>query len=204
MIVGFPSERVEERIETYTFLSTLRNRYKNVSYNINVLMLDVASDLFKNFQKYNISSIRFPCSPSEFLGNMVDFDCLDTLESRESIDIKRNEFMRDTLYPWMPITAQIKPNIFYRLSETIRNTLIWCCNPEQMEHQLPKEADFYTKNKYLSEWKDSDEYLLAGARGNFSKHANPPFFYNEGRRLKTIPFLLYHFSIYFQERSENS
>lgn len=158
MIVGFPSERVEERIETYTFLSTLRNRYKNVSYNINVLMLDVASDLFKNFQKYNISSIRFPCSPSEFLGNMVDFDCLDTLEGRESIDIKRNEFMRDTLYPWMPITAQIKPNIFYRLSETIRNTLIWCCNPEQMEYQLPKEADFYTKNKYLSEWKDSDEY----------------------------------------------
>lgn len=158
MIVGFPTESVEERIETYSFLSSLRSRYKNVSYNINVLMLDIASDLFKNFQKYNISSIRFPCSPSEFLGNMVDFDCIDTLESRESIDIKRNEFMRDTLYPWMPITAQIKPNIFYRLSETIRNTLIWRCNPEQREHKLHKGTDLYTKSKYLSEWKDSDEY----------------------------------------------
>lgn len=33
--------------------------------------------------------------------------------------------MRELLYPWMPANSYIKPYIFYRFSETIRNTLIW-------------------------------------------------------------------------------
>lgn len=157
MIVGFPTETVEERICTYTFLSFLREKYKGVSYNINVLMLDVASDLFKYFKEYGINSVSFPCSTNEFLGNMVDFECETMTESRQSIDVKRNEFMRETLYPWMPVTAQIKPNIFYRLSETIRNTLVWHSNLERKESRS-LVGKKYKKCDSLSVWKESEEY----------------------------------------------
>lgn len=158
MIVGFPTETIEERVCTYTFLTFLREKYKSVSYNINVLMLDVASDLFKNFEKYGINSISFPCSTNEFLGNMVDFECETMTETKRSIDIKRNEFMRETLYPWMPVTAQIKPNIFYRLSETIRNTLVWHSDLVNKESTPLAEPERYKKSDYLSAWKDSEEY----------------------------------------------
>lgn len=33
--------------------------------------------------------------------------------------------MREMLYPWMPSNALCQPYLFYRFSETIRNTLIW-------------------------------------------------------------------------------
>jgi len=150
MIVGFPTETVEERIETYTFLSMLRERYVNVSYNINVLMLDICSDLFKNFPQYGICSISFPCDPKEFIGNMINYECLAMDEGTDSIDYKRNEFMRETLYPWMPPTAQIKPNIFYRLSETIRNTLVWQCKSSPSRNN----ALHYMKANSISSWKD--------------------------------------------------
>lgn len=161
MIVGFPTEQPEERIETYLYLIKLRDQYKHVSYNINILMLDIASDLYKEYSKYNIDSITFPCSRSEFLGNMVDFGCVSSRESRESIDIKRNEFMRETLYPWMPRQALIKPNIFYRLSETIRNTLIWHSKDEQYaEISKPIKNGVYTKSSYLSEWSGRDDSYM--------------------------------------------
>ncbi|MCP4936215.1 MAG: hypothetical protein GY927_18935 [bacterium] len=33
--------------------------------------------------------------------------------------------MREKLYPWMPPNSFVQPIIYYRLSETIRNTLVW-------------------------------------------------------------------------------
>lgn len=160
MIVGFPTELPEERVETYRFLISLQKRYRRVSFNINILMLDVASDLFRNYQKYSIESIIFPCPLSEYLGNMVEFSIADSKESKESIDIKRNEFMRETLYPWMPKNTVTKPNIFYRLSETIRNTLIWRCNESQQGTGASDSYSEYRRNEYLSEWKLSDGSFL--------------------------------------------
>lgn len=160
MIVGFPTETVQERIETYSYLSMLRQKYVHVSYNINILMLDIASDLFRNFTKYQISAVSFPCSPNEFLGNMVNFDCILMSESKQSIDIKRNEFMRETLYPWMPRGALIKPNIFYRLSETIRNTLLWNWNKSIASSKKRSDNLVFMRNECISAWKHNGDYRL--------------------------------------------
>lgn len=159
MIVGFPTETIEERIETYKFLMYLRETYKKVSYNINVLMLDIASDLFRNFHKYNISQISFPCSPYDFLGNMINFTCDDMGESRESIDYKRNEFMRETLFPWMPKNSHIKPNIYYRLSETIRNTLVWHSS-ENDDIKQTNPSDVCYISTQLSVWKSENQLYI--------------------------------------------
>jgi len=156
MIVGFPTETNNERIETYSFLEYLRDKYAHVSFNINVLMLDVSSELYKRFAEFGISQIAFPCSPFDFLGNMVSFQCPTMDESRESIDFKRNEFMREILYPWMPETAQIKPNIFYRLSETIRNTLVWHSKKIETSLELQKAKKLYTRASTISTWESSE------------------------------------------------
>ena len=159
MIVGFPTETVQERIDTYNYLSMLRNKYKRVTYNINILMLDYASDLYKNFMKYGISSIDFPCPQSEFLGNMLSFNCNEKMENRNSIDYKRNEFMRETLYPWMPKEAHVQPYLFYRLSETIRNTLIWHCECIAVNQQKSRTIG-YKKSDQISIWKHGDDYIV--------------------------------------------
>jgi len=119
-ISGLSKSAFYERTKGY-----LRKKYTNVSFNINVLMLDYSSEIFRNFSEYGINTLSFPCSPYDYLGNMVNFTCSEDSESRTSIDYKRNEFMRETLYPWLPNNALIQPYIFYRLSETIRDTLIW-------------------------------------------------------------------------------
>lgn len=154
MIVGFPSETMEERIDTYEHLKYLRDKY-GVSYNINVLMLDVSSDLYKNHEKYGLEDVELPCPPECFLGNMSNFTDKFAMESEESIDAKRNEFMRETLYPWMPATALVKPNIFYRLSETIRNTLVW----NSVDYSANKDIGVkLVRNKNLSVWKADDNH----------------------------------------------
>ena len=185
MIVGFPTETTQERIETYIFLKKLREKYVRVSYNINVLMLDIASDLFKNFQKYQISSLSFPCSPNEYLGNMINYECVSMLESKQSIDMKRNEFMRDTLYPWMPRSAQIKPNIFYRLSETIRNTLLWHCGADGQKTTCFVEQ-IYALNECLSVWKNSDGHYRIY---NWFSHRLYSFAESDYRMLSKITIL---------------
>lgn len=155
MIVGFPSETTVERIETYKFLGYLRKKYTNVSFNINVLMLDYSSEIFRNFSEYGINTLSFPCSPYDYLGNMVNFTCSEDSESRTSIDYKRNEFMRETLYPWLPNNALIQPYIFYRLSETIRDTLIWhsiICSKSQDDLCIN-----YALNQNLSHWYENGE-----------------------------------------------
>lgn len=159
MIVGFPTETARERIETYRFLQKLRNTYGRVSFNINILMLDVASDLFRNYAKYNISSVSFPCKPYAFLGNMVNYYCEDMDESNASIDLKRNEFMRTMMYPWMPQASLIRPNIFYRLSETIRNTLIWHCRDEHPRLVEPIKGPLLIE-RYLSYWQEGQDYII--------------------------------------------
>lgn len=154
MIVGFPSETPEERIETYKFLIYLREKYNKVSFNINVFMLDYSSEIFKNFSEYGINTVSFPCSPYDYLGNMVNFNCPEDNESRNSVDYKRNEFMREVLYPWLPNNALIQPYIFYRLSETIRDTLIW--HSDKFVDSQINLSSIYTLNQNLSHWHEDN------------------------------------------------
>ena len=184
MIVGYPTETSEERVETYLFLLMLREKYKAVTFNINILMLDIASDLYKNRIKYGICAIYFPCPQNQYLGNMVEFECDEKMESRMSIDFKRNECMRESLYPWMPSEALIKPNIFYRLSETIRNTLIWSCHLYRDISQ--KCANSYKKSGLLSIWREKDSFYLIYNWSTHRIYRFSPEDYNMFSKLKTL------------------
>lgn len=90
MIVGFPTETSDERYETYEFLEKLNKKYPLMTFNINILGLDVSSELFKNYYKFNISEIKFPCSPQYYLGNIVGWNCKQSVFNRELLDIERN------------------------------------------------------------------------------------------------------------------
>ena len=132
MIIGFPTETEKERILTYDFLTRLHNKYPLVTFNINILGLDISSTLFNKFGQFGISEIRFPCSPRYYLGNIVGWNSYENEFKRESLDIERNNFMRNVLYPWMPMNCFLPVYVFYRLSETSRNTLVWKCQKESV------------------------------------------------------------------------
>lgn len=133
MIIGFPSESDKERHETYDFLNYLNEKYPLLTFNINILGLDVASELFKEYQKFNISEIHFPCDPQYFLGNIVNWNSYDVPFDYNFLDLERNNVMRKILYPWMPANSLLPVFVFYRLSETSRNTLIWKCQKDSEE-----------------------------------------------------------------------
>jgi hypothetical protein len=95
-----------------------------VTFNINIFYLDISSYIFRNPEKYNISEIFYPCSLTDFLGNTLKWKREDDTEELQLFR-ERDQYMRELLYPWMPVSAITKPYLFYRLSETIRNTLIW-------------------------------------------------------------------------------
>lgn len=124
VIIGFPGETDMERKQTYQFLRYLKSKYEGFTFNVNILGLDVSSLLFKNWQDYGITRISFPCNPHYFLGNLVEWDCAETPFLEEQLKMERDDFMRKQLYPWMPEDALVSPHIFYRLMETVRNTLI--------------------------------------------------------------------------------
>jgi|GEM_PF-1382565 len=125
VIVGFPTESDSERAETFAFLQYITAKYPSVTFNVNILGLDIASELFRNYERFGITMIRWPTPAKYLLGNLLDWDCVDTPFEYERLDQERNLLMRELLYPWMPSTASIPPYIFYRLSETSRATLPW-------------------------------------------------------------------------------
>jgi len=142
MIIGFPTETFRERLDTYSFLHNIREEFPLITFNINTLGLDVSSPLYANFEKYEITTIEWPCSSKFFLGNFVKWDSLVEHYDQIVLDLERNNFMRNELYSWMPDTSTIPVFIFYRLSETSRNTLIW------------KTNNFYNPNSRSTEFRD--------------------------------------------------
>lgn len=100
------------------------NRKYKITFNINVFMLDISSYVFLNADKFDIDILDNDLTLNDSLTNSVKW-----IRKNENIDMQlnllRDQYMRDILYTWMPLHAIIKPHIFYRLSETIRNTLIW-------------------------------------------------------------------------------
>lgn len=123
VILGFPGEGPEDRRETYDLLRKLTDRYPLVSFNANLFGLDISSKVFRNWTDYDVLEICFPCAPSHYLGNILPWNN-DTIDMR-MISLQRDQIMRDLLYPWLPAHALTPPHIFYRLSETIRNTVVW-------------------------------------------------------------------------------
>ena len=135
MIIGFPTETIADRQRTYEFLSYLKDTYGLFSFNINIFQLDISSEVFKNWAKYSINQVILPCDAKNFLGNWVAYE---SQSSHEGIENEQDQFMREKMYPWMPANSLIKPHIFYRLSETIRNTLVWKAN-----NIVPEEHYYY-------------------------------------------------------------
>lgn len=121
IIVGFPGETDYDRKLTYDFLTEMKAKYPLVTFNINILNLDVSSQLFKKWYNFEINSVSLPCNPKFFLGNVAEYTC--DISSKSNLEKERNDFMREQLYPWYPIYALTKPIVFYRLSESSRNTL---------------------------------------------------------------------------------
>lgn len=124
-IIGFPTETQAERAETFAFLRRLVERYPSVTFNMNILGLDVASKLVENYEDFGITTLRWPAPANEFLGNLLDWDCAESPFDYDALDAQRNDLMRRLLYPWMPATASVPTYIFYRLAETSRATMVW-------------------------------------------------------------------------------
>lgn len=139
IIIGFPGETSFERKRTYDFLRNIHSKYPSVTFNVNLFGLDVSSPMFKKWTSYEITNIHFPCLPNYFIGNIIDwrgeYDFSSTVLSTE-----RDNFMRDVLYPWMPHNSTLPPYIFYRLSETIRNTLYWKEKEAEPHPQLTEQC----------------------------------------------------------------
>lgn len=157
MIVGFPGETKEDRRITYSYLSTLRKRYPSLTFNINILSLDVSSPLFKKWYNYELDRIELPCPKEELLGNITVYN-----EMYDALDKERDGFMKEQLYPWFPVDSIISPHIFYRLSETIRNTLIW---KEEKTFNQHNNEFIKTKYKFLNNIslfysKDVDSFVI--------------------------------------------
>ncbi len=122
MIIGFPQEDSFERQKTYEYLNNMSKKYSLFSFNINVLNVDISSKLYKEWEKYQINYLEYPCLPKYFLGNSV---CWISEEKLIELTNEGNTIMRANLFPWMPINSMLSPIIFYRLSETSRNILRW-------------------------------------------------------------------------------
>ena len=127
MIIGFPGESSFDRKKTYDYLQHLCKKYPLVTFNINVFNLDISSDVFKHPNKFGIEDIYYPCPLQDFLGNNLKWKRNDDIQEKDLLR-ERDQYMRKILYPWMPVNAFIKPYLFYRLCETIRNTLILKCH----------------------------------------------------------------------------
>lgn len=123
MIIGFPGEDTYERKKTYDYLHYLCGKYPLVSFNLNVFNLDISSHVFRYPDKYEIREIYYPCPLQDFLGNILQWKRGD--DSEKQLFKERDQYMREMLYPWMPVNASVRPHIFYRLSETARYTLRW-------------------------------------------------------------------------------
>lgn len=124
-IIGYPGETTDERNDTYQFLEYLTQKYPSVTFNINLLGFDVASNLFEEYESFGVTTLRWPAPAKYFLGNLIDWDCEETPFNYDVLNAERNAFMRRVLYPWMPESPSVEPYIFYRLTETSRATMVW-------------------------------------------------------------------------------
>ena len=162
VIVGFPGETDYDRKLTYNFLSEMKTQYPLISFNINILNLDVSSQLFKKWYKFDINSVSLPCNPKFFIGNMAKYT--SDVFSESNLEKERNDFMREQLYPWYPLYALTKPIVFYRLSESSRNTLT--AKSRGKAEDGKKESSLYVLDPEIVFNRFDENFLLY----NFTTH----------------------------------
>ena len=125
VMVGFPTETQKERKDTFDFLYALKKKYSSLTFNVNKFMLDVTSKIYADYEKFDITALKWPCPAKYFLGNIIGWDSDIERYDSKRLDMQRNHFMRQTLYPWIPSNAMILLINFYELCETYRKTLPW-------------------------------------------------------------------------------
>lgn len=153
-IIGFPTETLYERDETINFLKYLKDNYPLFSYNVNVLEIDLSSKLYMNWDKYNITSIKLPCSANCFLGNIVEWYEPIVHSPTKSLEDSRENAMRYQ-YPWYPPNATTKPHIFYRLYESGRYMLYSRIKLTSGSKDNKKKDLIIKKNSGLVSWSSS-------------------------------------------------
>ena len=160
IIIGFPDESDYDRNITYEYLRKKSISNKLVTFNINILNLDVSSTLFKNWFDYAITSPILPCMPEHFIGNIADWEGKKT--NYRELEVERNNFMRDTLYNWYPKNAITLPVVYYRLMESIRNTLIIKANSSTIEclSSYKEESTLVLSDKIMVTYLSHNRYLV--------------------------------------------
>ena len=170
MIIGFPQEDRGERQKTYEFLSHMKESSSSFSFNLNILNLDISSELYKEWATYRLQRLEFPCPPQYFLGNTISW-----IDENEHwvLNHERQQFMREQLFPWMPTNSLMMPTIFYRLSENSRNTLIWKSNNTLTNSQyFSPDIELNIAPNLVFVWETIDRCLIYNWRSHHYMHGN--------------------------------
>lgn len=165
VIIGFPSETVNERNETFDFIERMKNKYSQFSYNINIFYLDIGSEMFQKWTDYNMTSVSIPCEPNYFIGNNIDWTSYD---KQTNIDLfALVEKHMKNVFEWYPNDAIIPINTFYMLIENMKYPLIsFYFDKKATPHTVNQ---FGKLNKYISVFKNKkDLYCLY----NLKNHQN--------------------------------
>lgn len=137
IIIGYPTETQREREETYKFLAYLVKKYPYFSFNINILSLDIASNLYTSWERFDISLLEYPCEPSDFIGNSIMWTTninhieISTLQQQAEAQMKQQ-------FPWYPDGAFLDVISFYAMWEYSRSQL----NCSIVSAQLHQEKSF--------------------------------------------------------------
>ncbi len=156
VLIGFPTETDEDREYSFKFVDYLHQTYPLFSYNINILELDISSKLYKNWEKYNIWRIEFPCLPKYFLGNSVTWNC-----DIEMLDKIRTKQMHKQ-FPWFPKQSYININTFYSIWEHKRGILYESAKhvPVEYKHIVTDFTYYSVSSNVILFQTASKEYCL--------------------------------------------
>lgn len=156
-IIGFPTETVEDRDKTLRFLNYLQKNYPLFSYNINIFELDISSPIYQKFAYYNISTLHYPCPPSHFLGNTIEWGYCN----RKELEKIQYTAMHN-MFPWYPAHSLLNIVSFYKLLEHERLPFWDKALYENKYYNFTlKEDSFIKTNKNVFIFKDTaDNYIL--------------------------------------------
>lgn len=144
-IIGFPTETQSERNKTFEFLRYLKSKYSYFSFNINILNLDVSSTLYKNWSKYNISLLEYPCEPHYFIGNCIAWKCINDNISIKELEEQAIKNMK-TQFPWYPEDSLVDVISFYSMWEYSRSQLSIACKKIDLVGQSNANHNVSCKN----------------------------------------------------------
>ena len=170
MIMGFPQEDETDRQQTYELLLKLSRENPSFTFNLNILNLDLSSELYKKWAVYQLEKLQYPCKPQYFLGNAIAW--IENIE-HDKLSTDANKFMKDMLFPWMPDNSLVTPAILYRLCENSRNTLRWkSMNTWHKKKRLFSSEMNLVLSKNVSLKKDDERVFLYQWDSHHYLHGN--------------------------------